>query len=90
MATIRAVAAAAFLLAGRPLALAPDNATFPKFAARSGDTITVQAWAIDDEAEGPRAAATFSIVNTAPPASMTEAVSRIGPVNTPEATGDPT
>ncbi len=58
----------AFLLGGRALALPPEQPTFPKFAARSGDTLTAQAWAVDDEAEGPRTTASFTIVNTAPPA----------------------
>lgn len=58
----------AFFVNGQRRALPPDRGVFPRLGTRRGDVVGIEAWAVDDEAEGPHARAQMKVLNGAPTA----------------------
>jgi hypothetical protein len=56
----------AFLVNGRPRPLPATRGLFGRGGARKGDTVVVEAWANDGDADGPRARREFKVVNVPP------------------------
>jgi hypothetical protein len=56
----------AFTIAGQKRSFPPDRSKLPRGAARRGEVVAVEAWAVDGQGEGARGRAEFTVGNASP------------------------